>query len=190
MATYALFISVTDLKQTGYVDENVDDGVVRNVIRTAQEMYIKEALGTALYDALVTGVTNNTLVSPYTTLMASYVKPTLVWYSMYEGVLPFSLKIRNKGVMQQTSENAQTLGIQDLNKLMDFLLDRAETYRDRMTKYLQENATSSTFSEYLNPGTGVDTIHPDKQSFTSPWVLNRATNRNVDDWYKLDNPCE
>lgn len=189
MATYSLFISVTDLKQTGYVDENVDDQTIKNVIRTAQEMYLKEALGTALHDRLDSNIQSSTVVSPYTTLLSTYIKPCLVWYSMYEGVMPFTLKIRNKGVMQQTGENAQTLGLTELQKLMDFFLDRAETYRDRMTKYLQENATSSTFSEYLNPGTGVDTIHPDKQSFTTSWVLRSTRDCDTPDWYKLDNPC-
>lgn len=170
MSNYSIFVSVSDVKFTGYVDGNVDDELIRKIIYTAQQMHILPILGTALYDKLATDIAAGTLASPYTTL-ATKLKPAIVWATMVEGVYPFAIKIRNKGIMTQGGDNTQNIDFSELNSLMDFFKDRMEEFLQRVTMYLIENQTS--FTEYMNAGTGADTIHPDKNSYTTTWHLDR-----------------
>lgn len=168
MATYSLFISVSDIKALGYLDGNVDDSAIQKCMYTAQDMHIHPILGTALYDKLNTGIQAGSVTGIYATILTK-LKPALVWATMYEGVYPFAIKIRNKGILQQNGDNTQTLQFTELNSLMDHFRSRRDEYSQRLTNYLIENESSIT--EYLLPGTGVDDIQPDKDNYTVSWFL-------------------
>lgn len=171
MATFPLFISVSDIKDRGYIDGNVDDITIRKCILTAQDMQIHPVLGTALYDKLVTDVTAGSVVTPYTTLLEK-LKPALIWATMYELVYPLSIRMRNKGTMQQAGDNTSNMTLGELNSMMDNFMEKRSEYCQRLTNYLIENQTS--FSEYTNPGSGVDDIQPDKDSYETTWWLGKG----------------
>ena len=168
MANYSLFISVSDVKATSFVDEGMDDLTIKKAIYTAQQVHLLPILGTALYDKLDTDIAAGTLASPYTTL-ATKVKQALVWASIYEGIYPFAIKMRNKGIVQQSGDNTQNVDFSELNSLKGDAQTKMEIFLQRVTNYLEEN--SSSFTEYENPGTGLDTIHPDKSSYNTTWFL-------------------
>jgi hypothetical protein len=55
-----LFISETYLKDSSYIDENVDIKLLRNSILETQDMRILPILGTALYEELKTQIQDGT----------------------------------------------------------------------------------------------------------------------------------
>ena len=45
MATFAFFISEQDVKKNTPIDENVDSKLLQTAMRTAQDIYIRDILG-------------------------------------------------------------------------------------------------------------------------------------------------
>jgi hypothetical protein len=93
----------------------------------------------------------------------------------------------NKGVVTRSSENAETIGVAELDRLMAFFKDRAELYSDRITRFLLENDT--TYPLYNDAGNGIDTVQPVVNNFTQGWYLGDGVNTyGLDiDYGKLNN---
>jgi hypothetical protein len=188
MATYSLFISVTDIKQTGFIDSNVDDGAIRVSIWNAQQFYIKPLLGTALFNEVETAVTNNNPTADQTTLLETYIRPVLLWYTHYEGVLPLHIKMRNKGLQTISGDNSQPVGMREIFDMMNYFKDRAEEFAERLKNYLIENAVAK-FPSYLNAGSGADTIHPNKITYDMGWYLGGSVKCDPIDRYENPGEC-
>ena len=69
--------------------------------------------------------------------------------------------IRKSGEGQENPSAAEMIDVADRYKT------RAEFYKQRLVKYLQEKSGSNMFPLYNNPGQGVDTIIPDNEAYTT-----------------------
>jgi hypothetical protein len=69
MSKNTLFISVQSIKDRTGLHANVEEKLVLPEIKTAQDMYILPALGSALYNELQTAVDANTYTQLQTTLL-------------------------------------------------------------------------------------------------------------------------
>ena len=84
MAT-VLFITRTDLVKNSIIDGNTDTDLFIQFIKVAQEIEIKNYLGTALYDKISTDINSvSGLSGNYLTLVNKYVQPMLIWYAQAE----------------------------------------------------------------------------------------------------------
>lgn len=185
MAVYSLFVAVEDVKATGIVDENVDDKVIKDAILNAQRIYIRDIIGSGIYDELDTQKQAGTLTALNTTLL-SKMKDALVYWSIYEGLDSFQYKIRNKAVMKSNSDNSQPIDTDELVRLADKYRNRAEYYSTRLKEYLMQNYNS--YPLYYNPGTSIDTIHPKKDTYFSGWTMKPRPNEIDHDINKMENP--
>ena len=167
----ALFIRPDDTMLQSYVESNYDQNQLRALIYDVQQMKILTVIGSGLYAELETQITGNTLTSLNTTLLEK-IRPALRMYVLSMGMEVFNYKIRNKGVQTQSSDNAQPVGLNELDRLIRKYDDMAQVYADRIKNYLHENSTS--YPLYLNPGTGVDTIHPDGNTYSTGLYLGRG----------------
>lgn len=190
MATTAYFIGATFIKDYTFIDENVDDKYLMVAIKEAQEIYLREYLGSGLYDQLVTQVLASSVTALNTTLLDTYIAPALKYWSIYEAAPFLKFKFTNKDIVSKNSDNSSGTGLQDLEKVLKWIEDKARYYTDRMVKYLIENQTD--YPLYINPGNGVDTIYPNKEGFDSDIYLGRGSDnclppkeyneRNQIDW--------
>ena len=169
MATISLFIAPTEIKATTIVDENVDEKLIRTVIEEAQNIHLHPMVGTGLFDELKTQISANTLTALNTTLLQTYLQPALKYWVLYEGIDVFVYKFMNKSVVKKNGENSTVVDIDELRRLQDRFRDKAEWYSERATKYLQEN--QSDYPLYYNPGTGIDTIHPQNKNYSTGFYL-------------------
>ena len=178
---YALFIRPDDTMLTAYVEENYDNDQLRALIYDVQQMKILPLLGSGLYNEIDTQITANTLTSLNNTLLDK-IRPALRMYILSMGMEVFNYKIRNKGVQTFSSENAQPVGLTELDRLIRKYDDMAQVYAQRVSDYLRENATS--YPLYDNPGTGFDTIHPDGVRYQVSFYLGQGgKNCNYKDDY-------
>ena len=169
-----IFISETYIKDSSYIDENVDVKLIRNNILETQDIRIRSIIGTGLYDELKTQITANTKTALNITLLSTYIAPALKYWVLHDSALIFTFKIMNKSIVKRTSENTETIQTTDLDRLMNFFKTRAEYYSDRVTRYLIENETS--FPLYTNAGSGVDTVFPKRNNFTQGLYLGGGNN--------------
>jgi hypothetical protein len=164
-----LFISEQYIKDTSYIDENVDAKLLRNLIADTQEYKIHQVVGTALFNELKDEIDNSNVGSDNAVLLSTYIAPALKFWVLSEGALILTYKIMNKAIVKRTSENTETLQVNELDSLMNYFKERAEYFSERITKYLLAN--TDKYPLYLNPGNGCDTIHPNDNNFTQGLFL-------------------
>ena len=120
MAQKALFITINDLKRKSIIDGNVDADKLIQFIEVAQDTHIQNYLGGLLYNKIQSLIINNTIDdagnSDYKTLLESYIKPMLVWFTQ-SSYLPFAMyQISNGGVFKHRSENSETISFDGTKK--------------------------------------------------------------------------
>lgn len=166
-----LFISVSSIKERTGLHANVDDKLVLPEIKTAQDMYIHPLLGSALYERLQNGIDNNDLTADEVALLDNFVTDTLIYYVLSELPTGLSYQFYNKGLVRKTSDNTDQPQMQDLLDISARYRKRAEFYAERMVKFLKQNAAQGKYNLYLNPGSGLDAIHPDNSAYSTTIYL-------------------
>ena len=169
MTNFVYFISTSYLKTNSTINENVDDKLLKSAIKEAQEIYIRDIIGSGLYDELQTQAFAGTLTANNTTLLDSYIAPCLKYYTITESMLPMTFKLMNKSVATRQAENATAITIDELTLIEQRFRDKAEYYANRLRDYLREN--TNTYPLFLNPGSGFDTIRPKNTSFYGGFYL-------------------
>src|SRR3990172_6407546 len=186
MANIALFINPTEIKATTYLDENTDDELIRNVIALSQDLYIHQIIGTGLFEELKTQILAATTTSLNQTLLG-HIQFSLKFWVLYEGLEIFTFKFMNKSVMKKDSENSKPIDLKEMDRLKDKFRNTAEWYSQRRTKYLDQN--QSSFPLWQNPGSDIDTIHPNRNNYSTGWNLNRPNKCSDINKYEYPGSC-
>jgi len=133
-------MSVNDLKEYSTIDYSVEDKLLENSIYDAQKIDLQAILGTRLYKALETKIINNTLSgeTAYKTLMDDYIFDVLLKSSQSRALMYIYAKIRNKGIMEQNSDNSNPVDITILNKMRDEIQNDFEYFSNKLKLYLCE----------------------------------------------------
>ena len=166
MAT-ALFIKRQDLVRNSILDGNVDTDKFIQYIKIAQEIHIRNYLGTDLYNKISADIVAGTLSGDYLELVNDFIQPMLIHYAMVD-YLPFAAyQVKNGGVFKHSSENAETATKDEIDFLVQKERDIAEYYTRRFVDYMSFNQES--FPEYYTNSN--DDIHPDTNATFNGWVL-------------------
>lgn len=166
MAT-ALFITRTDLVKNTFIDGNVDTDKFIQFIKIAQEIHIRNYLGSKLYDKISADIIAGTLAGDYLELVNTYIKPMLIHFAMVD-YLPFAtFQLKNGGIYKHVSENSELATKSEVDYLVSKETNIAEYYTDRFLDYICNN--TSLFPEY-NTNTSGD-VYPDKDTDYQSWVL-------------------
>ena len=166
MAT-ALFIKRQDLVRNSILDGNVDTDKFIQYIKIAQEIHIRNYLGTDLYNKISAEIIAGTLSGDYLELVNDFVQPMLIHYAMVD-YLPFAAyQVKNGGVFKHRSENGDTATKEEIDFLVQKERDIAEYYTRRFIDYMSFNQAS--FPEYYTNSD--DDIHPDTNATFNGWVL-------------------
>ena len=166
MAT-ALFIKREDLVRNSILDGNVDTDKFIQYIKIAQEIHIRNYLGTDLYNKISSDIISSSLSGDYLELVNTYIQPMLIHYAMVD-YLPFAAyQIKNGGIFKHRSENGDTATKEEIDFLINKERDIAEYYTRRFIDYMSFNQAS--FPEYYTNSN--DDIHPDTNATFNGWVL-------------------
>lgn len=163
----ALFITRTDLVRNTIIDANVDTDKYIQFIKIAQEIHVRNFLGSDLYNKISSDIESDSLSGDYLTLKNEYIVPMLIHYAMVD-YLPFAAyQIKNGGVFKHTSENSTSVDKAEVDYLVNKERDFAEYYTRRFIDYMSFN--NSKFPEYNSNNN--DDIYPDKDATFQGWVL-------------------
>ena len=148
-----------------------------------QDIYVQPKLGTTLFDELKSQIIANTLTTANQTLLDDYIQPCLRYWIESEAPTAISYKFLNKGLMQQSSENASTSSLDEINFISQKYRDKAEWYTERMIRFLCEN--SSDYVAYASPGSGLDVMQPETEVYSTGIFLgNRYRSRTLQNKYR------
>jgi hypothetical protein len=165
----ALFISRNDIIKTTPLQGAIDADALLPFIYTAQIKYMKNLLGTVLYDYLATEIeARNPFTGRYYELMEDYVKPCLVWYSCVEYIPFSSVQFKSNGAVKQQSEQ----GVAPSKAEIDYLREIARNNADYWALRLQNFCISYSqdLPQYLESVGNQTQIYPDQTNQYFPGV--------------------
>jgi hypothetical protein len=160
---YALFINRNDIIKNTPLQGAIDADSLLPFVRTAQDKYLKNLLGTVLFDFLQAQIIANTtdnLSVYYQDLLDDYIKNALIWYACVEYIPFSSIQFKSNGAVKQQSEQ----GIAPNKTEVDFLLQKAQENGDYYALRLQNYliAYSNKIPQYLQSVGNQTQIYPDQ----------------------------
>jgi len=159
---YALFITRNDIIKNTPLQGSIDADRLLNFVRTAQDKYLKNLLGTVLFEFLqdeIEAGTFNSLGTAYQDLMKEHIKPTLIWYSCVE-YIPFSgVQFKSEGAVKHETETAKSISKYEIDYLLQKAMNNADYYATRMQNYLI--SFSNDIPQYYESVGNQTQIYPD-----------------------------
>jgi hypothetical protein len=171
--TTVQLISETTLKNNSPINLNVEQTLLNLAINEGQETHIQMALGSKLYQKILSIVIDKTIktdpnMSDYKTLLDTYIAPALIYWSLAECLNYVRFKIMNKGVQLQNSDNSTSPELTEIKYFQQTITNKAEFKQQRLINYLIENQT--LFPEY-RATLDNDDIAPETNGYFSGMVL-------------------
>ena len=162
MAT-ALFITRNDIIKNSPLQGAIDADALLPFMNTAQVKYIKNLIGTVLYDYLqaqiIAGTVGNLSVA-YQDLLDDHIKPTLIWYTCVEYIPFSSIQFKSNGAVKQSSEQATAPSKLEIDYLKQQAQTNADYYALRLQNYLI--SYSNSIPQYLESVGNQTQIYPDQ----------------------------
>jgi hypothetical protein len=162
---YALFINRNDIIKNTPLQGAIDADALLPFVRTAQDKYLKNLLGTVLFDYLQAQIVANTVSSLsiyYQDLLDDYIKNSLMWYSAVE-YIPFSnVQFKSNGAVKQQSEQGVAPSKAEIDYLKQQAQNNADYYALRLQNYLI--AYSNNIPQYLQSVGNQTQIYPDQSN--------------------------
>lgn len=162
MAT-ALFINRNDIIKNTPLQGAIDADALLPFIVTAQIKYIKNLVGTVLYDFISAEIIADTVGSLsifYQDLINDHIKPTLIWYSCVEYIPFSSIQFKSNGAVKQQSEQGVAPTKAEIDYLRTQAENNAEYYALRLQNYLI--SFSNQIPQYLESVGNQTQIYPDQ----------------------------
>lgn len=159
---YALFITRNDIIKNTPLQGSIDADRLLNFVRTAQDKYILNLLGTVLFEKLQLTIANgtfNSLGAAYQDLMKEHIKPTLIWYACVEYIPFSSVQFKSEGAVRHETETAKAVSKNDVDYLLQKSMSNADYYATRMQNYLV--SYSNQIPEYYESVGNQTQIYPD-----------------------------
>lgn len=180
MSANVLLLSTTILKDRTGVHDNLDEKLLFPEIKAAQDLFIHPLLGTPLFNKIISDVDAGTITGAYKDLLDDYIIDALLNYVLAGLPEAISYQFWNKGVLRKGGDSTELPSMTDLIQISDKYRQRAESYGERLTRYLQANASDSHLPEYLEAGEELDDLIPKSTAFTSPIYLGEHRRQHLD----------
>lgn len=157
---FALFISRNDLVKNTPLGGAIDADALLPFVRTAQEKYILNLIGTVLYNKLQSDIESQTpFVGRYKELVEDYIKPTLIWSSTLEYIPFSSIQFKSNGAVKHLSEQSTAPTKNEVDYLAGKAMDNYEYYATRLQDFLV--AYSNEIPEFLESVGNSTQVYPD-----------------------------
>lgn len=161
--SYALFINRNDIIKNSPLQGAIDADALLPFVRVSQDKYIKNLIGTVLFDYLQDQIIANTVSSLtvyYQDLLDDYIKNALIWYSCVEYIPFSSVQFKSNGAVKQQSEQGVAPSKTEIDYLKQIAQTNADYYALRLQNYLI--AYSQNIPQYLESVGNQTQIYPDQ----------------------------
>ena len=142
-----LIIPNKQIKRSTFIDENVDDDMLRIACLDAQEQIVQPILGDKLYEVILDGMANNTISDTYASLATDYIWPVMYQAVPYKLAYNLLFRFTASSIVKDDNENSKSISKTDLNVLISERELGMNYHIDRLKKHLM--AYSTTYPDYL-----------------------------------------
>jgi hypothetical protein len=139
-------ISVDNVKERSYLDNNVDERTIKLAIMDAQEQILQPVIGSALYRKLIAGVNDLNLAVEYQNLIIQKIWPVLIHATLYKVAINLMFRYTNSSIVADGNENSTAIPINDLMVLRKEQEISMKHHLNMLRRHLISNST--TFPEY------------------------------------------
>lgn len=163
--SYALFINRNDIIKNSPLQGAIDADALLPFVRVAQDKYVKNLIGTVLFDYLQDQIIANTVSNLsvyYQDLLDDYIKNVLIWYSCVEYIPFSSVQFKSNGAVKQQSEQGVAPSKTEIDYLKQIAQSNADYYALRLQNYLI--AYSQNIPQYLESVGNQTQIYPDQSN--------------------------
>ncbi len=166
-------VTIQQIKNSTSIGGNVDADKLHHLIDDAEALVLEPALGTALYNKIVTdfneGGTNN-LSGNYLTLYNNYIIKILC-YTVYADYLRDGFILaQNTGIFQNTPDDKGGADLSDVQFVAKQNKSKADVYLERMERFLCDK----NITEYNSAQENTYDIDPREVNSISGWYLPRS----------------
>lgn len=167
----ATFIDVDYLRDITPIGANLDTAEVAPFILEAQDIYIQDILGGTYYDSLcytiyTTAATASPAFSTADNIIVEMASKCLAYWTVYEAIPHLTIKIRNIGLAQPTSDTTVSANMEQMRYIREEIKNKAEFWQKRTIDYLCLNKANYP----LYTGTN-NLVSPTQQSYDSDIYL-------------------
>ena len=167
-----LFVSKEDIvRRSPIMDGNIDSSKIIPALHLSQTQYLREIIGTDLYNYYVTAITalpGTPIPTNHKNLLNDFIKPILIHLTTAEFLKSAAYTVSNGGVFKRTSENSSEPSLSEVKELIQVERDRAQSYTERFLDHMAFNASANFPEWYSNSN---DDVSPNYESYNIDFVL-------------------
>lgn len=127
------------IKDLAPVDENIAGKYLRSALTQAQEIDLKNIIGSSLLNALKYRVLNKTVVGPYHELLEK-IQYFLAYATLTNLTMIVNYKVANAGVVRTGDDNMTPVAFADLVAIKDYYRKKADFFCYELQLYLCKNS--------------------------------------------------
>lgn len=131
-----LLVSEAKLKNFTTISFNTSPDVLVPFVFNAQNTYAVEYLGSALLNEIKSQVRTNTVTADNAFLLDEYLGNVVLNWAAYMAMPFLNYKIYNKAIMVPTSEQSESVGLEEVRFLQSQVKQVAQQYSWLMQRYL------------------------------------------------------
>lgn len=122
------------------VSGDLDWEYVWSIILATQDKEIQPILGQCLYEQIMAMIKDGTIDDAgnekYKVLVEDYIARTVVWFTCWQGLPFWGIKVVNSGVVQRLVDDGNPISMNDIDKVRELCRGQAEWYKQRLIDYL------------------------------------------------------
>lgn len=132
----ALLVSEEKLKAFTSINQNVSPADLIPSILQAQDIVLQNYIGATYYMQLKNQVVTGTVSADNQFLLDNYIGNAMCNWGLFYALPFLKYKIFNKSVVSPTSENSESVTLEELKFLMEQVRSAGETYIKRMIEWM------------------------------------------------------
>ena len=144
-----LFVSEEKLKAFTSVNQNTSPELLVPYILQSQDIYLQNYIGATYYMQLKDQVLAGALDANNQFLMDNYIQSALCNFGLMQALPFLKYKFYNKSILSPSSENADSIGLEELKFLQTQLRNTGETYMKRMIEWMVLHP--GNYPKYITP---------------------------------------
>lgn len=163
----SFIIGANLFKERGLLDDNVSDDIIEASILIAQNIQLKQLIGSNLYDKIIKLIIDEELEcnTNYYELVEGYIVDYIIYITMSEIQIPLAYKNKNIGTYTANdNEGKRTSTMPEINYVASYYRNKGESYGRQLVDYLCHN--SKLFPEY-NAKIEAGGNYPSKKPYSS-----------------------
>lgn len=162
------WIDETYIKNNSVISDIADVKILIPSITWCQDYYIKEILGTNLWNEINDQINIDAVSTANRTLLDEYILKALLQYMLYSATPDFLIRLMNKGMLSATAEGYSQPSSDQINEYRMEILNKAQWYRQQATNFLTVNY--ATYPKYIVQ-TELNAVYPTSNGFSSSLYL-------------------